>query len=306
MSKKILIPVVIAVIAALAAGAWTVSAAPAEQQGPGGFLGKLRQLREHATFGKVTAVAESAFTIQTAGGEEKTFQVDENTKYRSKLTEEASFADLSVGQWVAVIAPKDEEDAIARAVITLPEDFDPAKLVRRIRQAGRHIIKENRSVGEITAIDSAASTITLATKDGEELTFTVDENTKFRGRDGEVQSLADLEVGMMAVIIARPSEDGSVKVAAAVLAEHKEDLPIFDKKVAGTVVSVGEDSFTIETRSGEQLTFTVTAETKFKSRGGQVQGLSDLKEGMKVFVGAKALGSGQLQAQLVVAGPPPQ
>jgi hypothetical protein len=70
-----------------------------------------------------------------------------------------------------------------------------------------------------------------------------------------------------------------------------------------TGVDVPGNSFTIQTRRGESLTFQVTAETRFRSRRGVVTSLEELKAGMAVAVGAKDLGNSQYQALRVLVAP---
>ena len=51
------------------------------------------------------------------------------------------------------------------------------------------------------------------------------------------------------------------------------------------------------TGTGKQYTFQTTADTRIRSR--EVHSLADLKTGMVVLVGAKDLGNGSYQAQVV-------
>jgi len=55
-------------------------------------------------------------------------------------------------------------------------------------------------------------------------------------------------------------------------------------------------------RDGQTITFQVTGDTKFRSKGGQVKSLEDLQEGMIAMVGAEELSNGKYQAQVVAAG----
>ena len=74
-------------------------------------------------------------------------------------------------------------------------------------------------------------------------------------------------------------------------------LPQADLWIGGKVVSLDKNAFTIENREGKQYTFQTTADTRIRSR--EVHSLADLKTGMLVLVGAKDLGNGSYQAQVV-------
>ena len=142
------------------------------------------------------------------------------------------------------------------------------------------------------------TSLTLETRQGETFTFDVDANTKFLSRDGSVDSLSDVAVGMIAVVSAKQLEDGSY-LAVRVAAHERPDV---DLKVAGKVSAVDTNSFTVKARSGQLYTFQVDENTHFRSRHGKVNSLEDLKTGMVVGVGAQEMESGQYLALAVVAG----
>ncbi|MCK4978099.1 MAG: hypothetical protein KAS36_14285, partial [Anaerolineales bacterium] len=154
-------------------------------------------------------------------------------------------------------------------------------------------------------VNVSESSFTLFTRSGEDLTFSVDENTRFRSRDGSVQGLDDLQLDMVALVSAKKEANGSFK-AVVVGAGTAEQLPKFDFKTTGKVITKDKNSFTVETRNGDQYEFKVTDETHFRSRGDWLEDLDDMEIGMRVMVGAKELGNGQYHAQLVLAGRPPQ
>ena len=162
-----------------------------------------------------------------------------------------------------------------------------------------------KHAGTVTSVGVSANTFDLKTRSGDDLTFSVDENTRFRSRDGLVQGLGDLQPDMVAFVTAGKEADGTLK-AVVVAAGTPEQLPKFDFRTAGKVITKDKNSFTLETRNGEQYKFKVTGETHFRSRGGWLEDLDDLEIGMRVIVGAKELGNGQYHAQLVLAGRPPQ
>ncbi len=237
--------------------------------------------------GRVTEIdiAAQAFTLEKRQGEAVTLKVDENTRFTGEVTDLAGL----------------EDGMLAGAVTREQENGD--LLATLVRAGNPQDRRQNRQAGEVTSVDESAGQFTLRTlRNDKETTFAVDENTRFRSKDGKVESLKDLKTGMVALVVARPAEDGKTPVAALVAAGDRSDLPKFDKRFAGKVTAVGDQSFTIQTRDGQQITFQVTGDTKFRSKGGQVKGLEDLQAGMITLVGAKELGNGEYQAQVVAAG----
>jgi len=224
--------------------------------------------------GEVTAVSSSSFTLHTARGEDLTITVDANTLY-------AGIADLS------------ELQSGMKASAALKESAN-GSLTAVLVGARFPLIHH---AGQVTAVQTAQQTFSIETRQGERLTFTVDENTRFVGKEGAPQSLADLTTEMNAIVGARQLEDGSylaVNVAARV-------RPAFDLKVVGKITALDTSALTIQTRDGQTYTFQISADTRFHSRGGKVNGLDDLRLGMHVGVGAQDLGDGQYQALVILA-----
>jgi hypothetical protein len=235
--------------------------------------------------GRVITVDQAAqqFSVENRQGEEKTFNVNEETRFIGGVDE---LSDLQVEMPVLVRALEQADGSLLAKVV-----------------GARRSVK--RYAGEIIAVDVVAQNLTLKLRQGEqEMTFSVDENTRFRGKDGELASLDDLDVGMVAVVTAQEASAGENPIARMVAAADRDQLPKFDKRVAGRITSVDHNAFTIQARDGETYTFQTTGSTTFRSRGNRIQGLEDLKEGMGVIVGAKELGNGRFQAEtiLVLAG----
>ncbi len=149
-----------------------------------------------------------------------------------------------------------------------PADFDP----------------ENYAgvCGCVTGVDLPGSAFTLEDKDGQATTVNVNPDTTYRG---QVTGLADLQVGMLAQAITEKQANGDL------LAQSVRAGTPADQRFLGKVTAVDADSFTIQTRKGETLTFAVAPETVFLSRKGLVDSLDDLKAGMPVAVGANDLGT---------------
>jgi hypothetical protein len=224
-----------------------------------------------AARGEVTSLGDNSFILHNLRGEDLTIAVDSNTAYAGEVH---SFGDLQVGMKAVVGAQKLEDGSLlAMAVAVRPN------LIRH--------------AGEITTVDPATSTFGMNTRQGESLTFQTDGSTQYFGK---VKSLADLQPGMLAVVAAKQLEDGSY-LAVRVTAGEK---PQVDVKKAGRVTAIDVSSFTIRGRDGNAYTFQVTPETRFRSRGGQIQGLKDLRLGMGVGVAAQEAEDGQLIAMVVI------
>lgn len=209
--------------------------------------------------GQVTAIGSEGFTFQTLNGEELTVQVTAETAFRFQDGSEASFGDLSVGRWVAGAGEiNDDGTAVARLVVILPEDFDPEDF------------KPVQYGGEVDKINNGQDTFSLVTQEGETLTFSVDENTRYFGSIAELQ---DLEKGMQVGVAAIEQEDGTL--LAKVVGNRRPDGER-GQRAAGLVAATGASSLTITTRNGE-LTFSITGETQFHSQDDDVNGLDDLE-----------------------------
>ncbi|MEW6718435.1 MAG: DUF5666 domain-containing protein [Chloroflexota bacterium] len=312
------------------------------------------------SIGQVIEVTGGQITIQTRGGEEMTFGLDENTRYRTLAGGEASSDDMAIGRWVAVLAVQNESGvAVARVIVLFPEDFDPSQRFGRLAgeiQAidqtaktfilgtpdGREVtvvVSERtryvrgvqsfdelevgmkvlvvgkyqedgsflalgvgarlrpsleRHIGEISAVDSAGGSFTLRTAAGEELHVLVDEKTRYVG----VQGLEELQVGMKALVVCRQEEGGLLALGVGARAPRL--------KVEGyigrvTSVDLERGTFNLLTRNGEEITFTVSERTRFRSRDGSVQGLGDLQPEMGVLVIARPQEDGGLLALFVGA-----
>jgi hypothetical protein len=364
MSKKIVIPVVAALVLTLIAGLVVSSHVLAQGAGPLG-----RWLRARPVLGQVTLIGKAEFTVKTKDGTEQTFTVDDSTRYRSKDKAELTFADLKTGQWVAVVTGRGQGASnLARFVVTLPEGLDPTQFegargkVSAVNPAASQFTLENQQgektvvtvdaetvyrgeassladlqegmlagviskemagdglvarivragdpigvhFGEISEVNTSAGTITLKTqRTSQELTVSVDESTRFRSKSNEIAGLRDLKTGMVAMVVTKTpageeQTDAPLK-AVLVAAGDKSDLPKADLRVGGRVVSLDQNAFTIEDRDGKQYTFQTTGDTRI--RGREINSFADLKTGMLALVGAKDLGNGPYQAQVVLALP---
>jgi hypothetical protein len=242
--------------------------------------------------GQVTALAEASFTVVARSGQSRTLQVDAATTFEDRSGEPRAFSDVEIGDWLAgTFEHQAHETLVARRVIILGPE------IRR---------PELRAAGEITAVDPGDSAFDLHTRRGEDLRIQVTVETRFRGRDGTIQSVDDLEPGMVAAVTADRADDGALE-ALAVVAGRREDLPggvDVDVRVAGRIVSVEGDSLTILTLAGAEKTFSVDGSTVFRSRDGTVDGIEDLQPGQRAIVAARQVAEGEWMAVWVGVGRP--
>jgi hypothetical protein len=59
-------------------------------------------------------------------------------------------------------------------------------------------------------VSLGGSSFTVEKPDGSQITVNINENTVFRSRDGNINSLSDLQVGMIALVGARSTEQGGL------------------------------------------------------------------------------------------------
>jgi len=240
--------------------------------------------------GKIDGVGDRFFTLTLEEGRSMTINVIDRTRFRSRDGEVTGLSDLEPGMAALVMAADTEDNGFVALVVTAGA---PAGDIRD---------RVFRTTGEISGVVPGQETFTVQSNEGETLTFVTGERTKFRSRDGSVTGIHDLKKGMLAMVGAIKMEDGTNQ-ALVVQAGHPQDRPERPKVVTavGKIVSLVSNSLTVETRSGDQKTFSVDGSTKYKSRDGSVNSFGDLDVGMVAFVGARDLGNGELLAVVVGA-----
>ena len=244
--------------------------------------------------GEVGSVGDQFFTLLTDDGRNLTINVVERTRFRSRNGEVTTLGDLEPGMTALVAAVDTEDNGIVALVVAAGT---PGGDIRD---------RIFRTTGEITGVVPGQETFTVQSNEGESITFVTGERTRFRSRDGSVTGIHDLKRGMLTMVGAIKMEDGTNQ-ALVVLAGNPEDRPERPNVVSasGKIISLGGNSLTIETRSGEQKSFSVDGSTKYKSRDGSVNGFGDLDVGMNAIVVGRDLGNGELLAVVVGAGKAP-
>ncbi len=122
-----------------------------------------------------------------------------------------------------------------------------------------------KAKGNITAIDTVASTVTiLDRKSGEEVTVTVDESTRIHKNNKEWATIEDLAVGDKA----DARYDIETLVAKRIQAKSAK---VKDAKVHGTIAAIDltAQSVTIQPQEGDPVTVLVTNVTKIERKGAE-------------------------------------
>jgi len=117
-------------------------------------------------------------------------------------------------------------------------------------QRGRHL-----AAGEVVKVENG--TITIKTlKDGEEKSFKVDDQTRYRKEGGDA-TLEDVKVGeTIGIALGARPEEGQDPVAKAVIIGKPGDGPRGDRPggtpTVGTVTALNGDTLTINTADGDK------------------------------------------------------
>ena len=188
--------------------------------------------RRPRAIGQITAIGNNQLTVESPRGTH-TVLVNDETKFFNSDREEINFSDLAVGRWVAGGGERNEESQTitARLIVLLPEDFSPED------RPGERI------GGTITQINNGQNEFSLTTRDGESLTISVDDNTRYQGDFTALTDLKkDMQVGVIVV-----EENGSL-LAKAVLTgrpDNKGPRPHRGRAI-GQITAIGSGEFTVE------------------------------------------------------------
>ena len=220
-------------------------------------------------------ISAGKFAIQTPSGEELRFFVDEKTRYGGQIS---SLEDLEEGMGAGVVYKEHSEGKwIAVGLI-----------------AG-HAPDLIKARGEVTAVDPRLGKFEILTAEGERMRFFVDENTRYQG---QLSSLDEMQIGWKAGVAAR-EQDGQLTAVLVIAGIRPEQV-----RVKGLIVEVDPEAglFSLEKSDGSVLTFFVNERTRYH---GQVEGITDLVEGMRAGVGGYQDQDGKLVANVVFGGYPP-
>lgn len=235
--------------------------------------------------GRILSVdpSQSALELHTRDGEVLTVMVTEETTFRSLSGEVESKEDLKPDMKVIVIGEESDRGFLARTIGVL--------------RAGE--IDLQRSAGVVASVSVAEATFVLDSRRHGELMFVVSDSTRFKSRNGEIQSLAELQVGMRAVVVFKRTEVGLEAIAVA--AADIDSFPRFDIRVWGEITSISGSTITLTERGGGTSDLLLTPETVIKKKGG-----AELAVGDHALVLASTHEQGDTVAQAIVAIPGPQ
>ena len=156
-----------------------------------------------------------------------------------------------------------------------------------------------RVAGEITGVVPGQGIFSLNTRQGRELEFQTNDQTKFRSPNGAIEDIHDLKKGMKARVVAAEQPDGKL-IATMVAAGNPEDLPEH-LRVAGEIQALDPSNQTlaVNTREGETQVFKAGDRTRYRGEG--IEEFEDLALGMQVLVAAIPQESGLPIALLIAA-----
>jgi Domain of unknown function (DUF5666) len=147
--------------------------------------------------GVVSEVSASGFKVTTRDGSVWTITVNGSTQYLYG-TGAGSLADVTNGTVVRVQGTTTADNALTALTVRVGAD---------------------KAVGTVTA--KTADSITIQKRDGTSLTVHVDADTTYRvaGAEGDIDTLADVTVGMAIGVTGRARDDGSIDADAVIAGE---------------------------------------------------------------------------------------
>lgn len=225
----------------------------------------------------------SIFIIQTRGEDRVSIKVIDRTRFHSPDGAVQGIRDLERGMLVQVRG------------IRSGEDFEGDIIALEVSAAAREDIVSAR--GRIHRVDISAERFVLETADGTRLTVLTGERTRFFSPGGEVDSIADLEAGMVAGVLGAAREDGTV-LALRVAVGRRDEIRDHLVRSAGEITRVlpGQSTFWLLSRDGQLLKLQVRERTQFRSADGSIQDIHDLEMGMRARVAAYETEGGELIA----------
>ncbi|NIS79101.1 MAG: hypothetical protein GTO14_02500 [Anaerolineales bacterium] len=168
--------------------------------------------------GEITNVVpgQDTFTISTKDGMAVSFITNERTRFVSRGGSIEDIHDLKKGM-IAIVGAREQEDGTLVAVVVAagyPSDLPGTGV--DVRAAGR-------------IVDLGVRSFTIEKRNGDRMTFDVDDETIYRSRDGSVNDFGDLKIGMIAMVGANRLEDGHLKAVWVGAAKPMKDRPDADE-----------------------------------------------------------------------------
>jgi len=148
--------------------------------------------------GEITKVVpgQGTFDLTTRDGTDLTFNVVDKTVFRSRDGSIEDIHDLKKGMHAIVGGIKGEDGNLIALFVAAGNPEDAPQM-------------DVKAAGKITNLGDRS--FTIQTRNQGSLTFTVDDSTIFKSRNGEVSSFDDLQIGMIVGVGAKELGAGQLK-----------------------------------------------------------------------------------------------
>jgi len=244
-----------------------------------------------AAFGTVQSVGANTFTLSTFNGSRLTVDVTGSTTYRDGVKSTASFADVVVGQHVAVMGSR------AGSTLTATKVFIGVSGTGSFGAAPA-AFGTVRSVGH--------DTFTLTTLAGSTITVDVTSSTTYADPKVTTPSFADVTVGQHVAAVG--SRNGTTLHATKVLIGGHRRFGLHQgfggmPAAFGTVRSVGNGAFTVTSFGGATLTVDVNGATTYVDPSAASPSFGDVTVGAHVVVAGSRSGSTVTATRILISGP---
>jgi hypothetical protein len=155
--------------------------------------------RSRLIVGEIIAVESDQFKVMSRTAE-FTLNITDNSRFWIPAEGAVGSDSLEVGRRMVVFAQNAEQgDWNARLVIFLPMNLN---------LPWRSVIHK---AGIVTRVDQQAENFSIRTPTGRSFTFSVDENTRFKG---QLSDLEDMKGGTLASVVGRRLRDGTLLARA--------------------------------------------------------------------------------------------
>lgn len=154
----------------------------------------LRHVRKTGIVSEIDLDSESV-SISAHNGDEVNFNVNSDTNYYSRGNQVEGLSDLEVDMVVVIVARFQTDGSYLATQIAAANAEDLPNY-------------EVKAGGQI--IELGTNYFIILSQSGTEVTFNVDLDTSFRGRGLDIQSLDDVEVGMVALVGGDLEENGEI------------------------------------------------------------------------------------------------
>jgi len=236
-------------------------------------------LRRHVVRGELTAIEGDTLAIVAPGrdaDEGTRVRTTDETRFRVPGIEDATLADLKVGDHIVALGGKDESG-----------DF-VAKIVAVVLRRPRRIVVR----GEVTAVDEGS--FTLDTPHRGEVTVIITDETRFRIPGDDDPGLDDIVVGDRVGVIGHKDREGNL-VARGV---GKLPQKVQRQVIWGEVTDVEGTTLQVNTADGP-VTVHTDENTHFRIPGDDDPSLDDIAAGDWIGAAGRWTADGSLQARAV-------